>query len=735
MKNIAAEFHPHRLLPSLTSGFMVGLLNVVLSLSFAALIFSGELSGFVANGIGLALFSGIVTGVLIALFSSFPGMVGSNQSVPAVIMAIVAVSVATTMPPGASSREMFITAVTAIALTTLITGLFFLGLGHFKLAGLIRFLPYPVVGGFLAGTGWLLVSGAVGLMADTALSLATLPALLTPEALVHWLPGLFFAFLLLLLTNRFDHFLLLPGMVVGGVALFFVAVALFGLSTAELSAQGWFLGPFPAQSLWPPLSLADLNQVNWTVIGGQTINAATILIVSTVALLLNASALEVMIDGDINFDQEMRAAGMGNILAGLGGGLIGYQQLSLSTLNFKLGAASRLVGLVAAAVVLLVLVWGAAVLSFFPKLVLGGLLLYLGLTFLQEWVYQAWFKFPKIDYVIIFMILVVIALVGFLEGVALGFVATVIMFVVSYSRTDLVRHEMSGSSYQSRVTRSPDHRHLLDAAGDKLYIAQLQGFIFFGTADKLLNRIRRQIEAAGTDLVQYVVLDFSRVTGMDSTALLSFHKLKQVMGTHQIALVLTEVNTAVYQQLISGGLDGGDGRIRFFTDLDQGGEWCENELLQQVGVAQDDVPASLSHQLAQLLPEGMDLTQLLRFLKPQTVAAGEHIMLQGDTPEFLFFVEAGQVTAQLERPDRSPVRLETMRSGHVVGEIGFYLRQNRTASIIADEPSILYGLSRQDLQHIEQENPEAAATLHRIIVHLLAERVTHLVSTVNALQR
>ena len=732
MKNIATHFQPRRLLPSLTSGFMVGLFDVVLSLSFAALIFSEALSGYVANGIGLALFSGIVINVMIALFSSFPGMVGSNQSVPAVILAIVAVSITTAMPLGASSQEMFVTAVAAIALTTLITGLFFLGLGQFKLAGLVRFLPYPVVGGFLAGTGWLLVSGAIGLMADTA---ATLPTLFTPKTLVYWLPGLFFALLLLLLTNRFDHFLLLPGALVGGVALFFLITALLGYSPAELSTRGWFLGPFPAQSLWPPLSPADLTQINWAAIWGQTINAATILIVSTVALLLNVSALEVMIDGDIDFDQEMRAAGLGNILAGLGGGLVGYQQLSLSALNVKLSTASRLVGLAAAAVSLFVLVWGAAILSFFPKVVLGGLLLYLGLTFLQEWVVQAWFKFPKIDYAIIFLILIVIALVGFLEGVALGFVATVIMFVVSYSRTDLVRHELSGSSYQSRVTRSAAQRHMLDKVGNKVYIAQLQGFIFFGTADKLMNRIRCRIEAAGTDLVQYVALDFSRVTGMDSTALLSFHKLKQVAALHQITLILTEVRTAVYQQMISGGLVEGNGRIRFFADLDQGVEWCENELLQQAGVTQNDKPIPLSQQLAQLLPDGVDLTQLLCYLKPQVVDAGEHIMLQGDTPEFLFFVESGQVTAQLERPGRSPVRLETMGNGRVVGEIGFYLSQDRTASIIADEPSVLYGLSRKDLQRIEQENPEAAATLHLIIVHLLAERVTHLVSTVNALQR
>jgi len=732
IRNISAELNPRRLLPTVTSGLIVGLLEVVMSLSFAALIFSGDLSGFLANGVGLVLFSGIIFGVMVALFSSFPGTVGGNQGVPAAILAVVAASIAMTMPDGSTADEIFITTIAAIALTTITTGLFFLGLGQFKLAGLIRFLPYPVVGGFLAGTGWLLVTGSIGLMTGSKVSLAGVPQLFTPEVLAHWLPGLGFALLILFLTNRFDHFLILPGIVIGGIVLFFITMTFFGLSTAELTDQGWFLGPFPSESLWTPLSLADINQVNWGIIGGEASNVATILIVSTFALLLNVSAFELIVGHDMDIDRELKVAGITNIVAGLGTGVIGYHQLGLSALNNKLGSASRLVGLVASVICLIVLLWGAPLLSFFPKVIVGGQLLYLGLAFLTKWIYQAWFKFPKTDYAIILMILLVIITVGFLEGVALGIVAALLRFVVSYSRMDSVSHQFTGKNYRSRVTRSLAHRYLLDEIGHRLYIAQLQGFIFFGTADKLLKRIRQHVESPENEVTHYVVLDFSRVTGLDSTALLSFHKLKQVLTIHDITIIFTEVNTAVHQQLVSDGLDSGDGSVRFFPDLDRGVEWCEDQLLQQSGVTETDVPASLSEQLTFLLPEEMDLAELLHYLEPISVAAGEHIMLQGDEPEFLFFVETGQVTAQLERSDRAPIRLETMHDG-VIGEIGFYLDQERAASIIADEPSLLYRLSRQKLKQIEQENPETAAVLHRIIVHLLAERITRMVTTVNAL--
>jgi SulP family sulfate permease len=117
------------------------------------------------------------------------------------------------------------------------------------------------------------------------------------------------------------------------------------------------------------------------------------------------------------------------------------------------------------------------------------------------------------------------------------------------------------------------------------------------------------------------------------------------------------------------------------------------------------------------------------------VDLGFHLMKQGAPPEFLYFIESGQVTAQLEFPDRNPVRLETMRGGNVVGEIGFYLNQPRTATVIADEPSTIYRLSMQALKQMEQDDHETAVIFHRGMIRLVSERLTRSVNTVNALQR
>ncbi len=96
---------------------------------------------------------------------------------------------------------------------------------------------------------------------------------------------------------------------------------------------------------------------------------------------------------------------------------------------------------------------------------------------------------------------------------------------------------------------------------------------------------------------------------------------------------------------------------------------------------------------------------------------------------------SGQLTAWIETSGGATVRLETMRGGRSVGEMAFYLGRRRTAAVVADEPSSVYSITQDGLRRLEQENPAAAATFHKIIARLLSERVVQLIETVNVLQR
>ena len=143
---------------------------------------------------------------------------------------------------------------------------------------------------------------------------------------------------------------------------------------------------------------------------------------------------------------------------------------------------------------MITLIFGADVLSIFPKVILGGLLLNLGLEFMVEWLFDTWKRLHKTDYAVIVLILIVIGSVGFLEGIVLGLLMSIIIFVIKYSKVEVIKYELSGKTFSSNVERSNHLKEILQDHGDEIYILPLQGFIFFGTANRLLMQVQSRQE-------------------------------------------------------------------------------------------------------------------------------------------------------------------------------------------------------------------------------------------------
>ncbi|MCB0172336.1 MAG: SLC26A/SulP transporter family protein [Anaerolineae bacterium] len=749
------EFQIKRLLPSLTAGLVAGILEVLMAISYIALIFAGPLSQFTAAGIGLALFSTAILTATVAVLSSLPGSVAGTQDSPAVILALIAAAIAAAMPATATSDERFLTIIAALALSTILTGVFFLALGGFNLGGLIRFIPYPVIGGFSAGTGWLFVQGSITVMTNVHMTAAHLATVFAPEMLLRWLPGLAFAIVVVVALQRFHHFLVMPSLILAAISLFYATLWLFGISAAEAMAEGWLMGPFPEGSLWQPLSLSNLSYVHWSIIVGQVGSIATVLLVSVISLLLNASVIELAVKCDIDLNRELRVTGLANIAAGLGSGIPGYVGISSTTLGYRIGADSRLVGLTVAALAGAVLFFGPVFLAFLPRVVVGGLLLFLGLEFLIEWVYRAWSKFSWGEYLIIIAILAVVVVVGFLEGVALGLMLAMLLFVVTYSRVNMVKHTLSGANSHSLVERPRLYQHLLKKRGEQLYILELQGFLFFGTAHRLLEQVRGRLDEVDLPSPRYIVFDFRQVSGLDASAMLSFVKIKQLAQARNSVLVFTHLSPLMRQQLAGQVLTDEDPDTwQTFSDMDHGIEWCEEQMIQvfeDVGFSTQPraVRRNLEGVLAQseslanlfetLIPESQTQTgaldDMLPYMEQKDVETGAYLIRQGEPPTGLYFIEAGQVTVHVTGRDGHPRRLRTMGAGTVVGEMGAYLGRPASASVVTDQPSSVLYLSVERLQEIEATEPHITAAFHKFMVQLQSERLASANDTLNALLR
>ena len=520
---------------ALLSGLLVSLLSVVLMISFAGMIFSGSLAPFLRQGIGLSLFGGVVLGIVGAFGTSFRGTICHPQDVTGVILALAAAAVAGRVAePGA----VYATVAMLIALASVVTGLAFVGAGMLRLGILARFIPYPVMGGFLASAGFLMAAGAVRMVTEAT----DLTGLVRPEAVWRWAPVLALGIAMLWVARRSGRALALPGMVVAAFAGFYAWLLLSGVSIAEAGQRGLLLGPFAVDrgflGAFRPSLLAEADY-------GALLTAipalATLVGLAFVGAMLNASAIELGTDHPVDLNRDLRGVGVANLLAGLGGGVTGYHVLGCTLLAHRLiGVDSRWIGVGVGLTAGAILAGGASVLGMLPVAAFAAFLAFLGLDLLYQWLWVERRRLPLPDFLLVLAMLVVSVTMGFLQAIALGVLAASALFVFAYSRLDVVRGRLSGALRLSTTERPEPSTRLLAARGDETLIFELQGYVFFGTAHALLGNLSDAMSRPERP-IRNVILDFRRVQGLDASAVFNLGKLGQLCDRHGVRLVFTHL--------------------------------------------------------------------------------------------------------------------------------------------------------------------------------------------------
>ncbi len=620
------------------------------------------------------------------------------------------------MHAAGSPNDVFLSSLAAVMVVMVLCGVVFLWLGSRRRGDLIRFVPYPVVGGFLAGTGWLLFKGGI-YVASGELSpfFNPLSDLLETSAWQRWLPALAFGVILLVAVRVVKRPLVIPAVIVVGLVVFVIGMVATGSSAEEVREGGWLLGPFDQAILWKTWTLEAVGGADWFSVLESWAAIVTAVFVTTIAVLFNISGTELVFARDLDTNLELRDVGALNVVSGALGGIPGYHALGFTALAKRMRVDARAAGLVAALVPLAAVVVGAEVVGLIPRMIVGGVLVFLGLAFIVEWVWDKRRSLPPLEYAVVLVILLGIIVLGFLLGVVLGLVAAVVLFAVSYGRIELVREVAFGETYRSTVDRPATDRAELRTLSDRVQILRVSGFVFFGSTNRLLERIRRRTEEATPPRFQ--VIDLHRVTGVDSSAVVSFAK---VIGLAKVAgseIVFTGASDPVRAQLARGGVVASEGLVAFEPDLDRGLQRCEDALLiPSLTEAKREHPAAGG---PDALPPG-----LAAHLERVSVPQGTVLLHQDDPPGDIYVLESGRLGVETTTPEGSRIRLRTLRPGVVVGEITLYTGIPRTADVVAEVPSVVLRIGREAIERLEAEEPELAAALHRWLATTLAERLT-----------
>lgn len=708
----------------IAAGAVIGVVEIVLAISFAALIYGGYLGQFLPQGIGLTLAAASITLAILAWRGGSRGVVGSVQDAAAAVLSVVATRAA--IDATGSLNRAFLTVVAATVVVSVLTGVTFLVIGSFRLGNLARFIPYPVVGGFLAGTGWLLFRGGLKVAGGSGMYLSTLSQSFHSFMLVRWGPALALGVVLLVATRLVRRPLVIPAVLAIAIVVFVIVMLLTGHTLFTVRSGGWLLGPFTSNRLWQPSAFRAFGAgaADWTAVFHQAAGIATAVFVALMACLFNVGGVELLLDRDLDSDRELRDAGMANVVSGAFGGIPGYHALSLTSLAEQMSVDARSAGLVACLLPLAGVVFGASVVGLIPRMVVGGVLVFVGLSFMVSWAWDLRRTLPIGEYLIVLAILVTIAARGLLPGLVIGLVLATVLFAVNYGRVELVRDVAFGTTYRSNVDRPASEWAALAERSDRVQILLLSGFVFFGTASGLLERIRKRVEAGH---LRCLVIDLRRVTGVDASAALAFNKIERLADAGGFDLVIAGVSDRVEHQLARGGVVAGQGALRFEPDLDRALQRCEELLLDEIDPAQAPATTDGSDDGAAELPPGV-----ATYLERVSLEGGDVLIHQGDPSEDVFVLVSGRLRVERSTPEGMRVRLSTVRRG-VVGEVALYTGAARTADVVAEASSVVLRLRRAALERMEVEDPQVAAAFHRWIATELAERLTGSLRTLSAM--
>ena len=355
---------------------------------------------------------------------------------------------------------------------------------------------------------------------------------------------------------------------------------------------------------------------------------------------------------------------------------------------------------------------GAEFMKIVPTFLLGGLLIYVGLEFLIDWVWKARDELPLSDYIVVILILIEIIFSDILQGVTFGFFVAIILFVVNYSKLSVIKIETNDSDHASNVDRDLETRELLNKEGNRVLILILQGFIFFGTADKLITSIRNRIKDPEAHKVDFLVLDFHHVSQLDTSAIITFSKLAQLSDREGFHIVISGAHDSSLKQLVKHGFFtfGDQEWERIYKEqLDTAVDWCERRILADLNINAGDHKLTLEEVLGSITYEESDVKLLSDFFVIENRKAGEYFFNEGDKGESLYFVGSGTVVVVLKVPHQKERILRKHKSGAILGEMAIYTGDNRTASVRIEDDAQLFRLDKGKLEEMSGKFPASTA--------------------------
>ncbi|MBI9086714.1 MAG: SLC26A/SulP transporter family protein [Desulfobacterales bacterium] len=718
----------------LFGGLTASIVSLPLAIAFGVAAFAPLGPDFVAMGALAGLYAAIIGGAMASIFGGTPAQISG----PTAPMSVVVTSVIVRLMKdpeltalGADPSEVILL---MVAVTILFGGLFQIGLGLVGGGKLIKYIPYPVVSGFMNGIAVIiftaqlrplfgaaksthltaLFSGQIPMCCETVIvGLVTVAATVLGGRYIRALPGALFG-------------------LAAGMGAFFLIGQWTSPHLLILEANPLIIGPIPSAIPTPSQVLTFFRLVGvispakWGLI---LVPAATLGVLAAIDTLLTSVVADVVTRTKHNSNRELVGQGIGNAVSALFGGLPVAGSTVVTMLNVNSGGRTPLSGIAKSLVVLLVMLILGSYVQWIPMSVLAGILIVTAVKMVD---YQSINLFRKKsameNLVVILAVTVITVSVDLMIAVGIGLVISSFLFVKEQISKTIVRRKYTGDRVHSKKVRSRDEMAVLTEHGHRICVYELSGSLFFGTCDKLQSEIEQDLESL------CIILDFKRVTTIDLTGA---HLIRQIVdrvqdnGNHLLLSYFDmpgdqdKERMRVFMEDL--GIPDIVGKDRIFHDTDHALEWAEDRLVETVLTDARHRKELLALRDLTVF-QNLDVDQLEtvnRYLTPLTFAAEEVVFKEGEVGNGIYFILSGHVSVITDKVASAAGyrRLASFSKGVFFGDMSILEDQPRSATVRCNTDARLLFMPKTDFQDLTEKEPLLATRMLMGIARELSHRL------------
>lgn len=695
----------------LWGGIAAMLVALPSSIAFGVLVYTILGSEYVGQG----AMAGAIGAAAIGLFAPVFGRTDGLISAPCAPAAAVLSALATSLMAGQAGMKLMPGQIIALlALTALLSAALQISYGALGGGKLIKFIPYPVVSGYLSGVAVIIMLGQLPKLFGLPKGTPLLDGLLSPS-LWKW-PGLVvgvITILVMIVAPRLTT--TVPSGILGlmaGMAAYW-ALTPFAPALRTLEGNALVIGSLQASGGFFEAIATRMHgfvAIDVAAIQLVLIPAFTLSILLSIDTLKTCVVLDALTQKRHNSNRELIGQGLGNLAACLLGGMPGAGTMGPSLVNVNSGGRTPRSGMAEGIGVVLALVIFKQAIAWVPLGALAGIMIVVaGRMFDRQMFRLLRYRAGRLDFAVIAVVIIVAVTVDLIAASGVGVVCAILLFIRDQVRGTVIRRKLYLNQVSSKTRRLAQERELLARFGDQGVFCQLQGNLFFGTTDQLFSQLEPDLRAK-----RFILLDMRRVQSLDYTAAHLFEQMQARLAQRDGQLLISGMPSALLDQrdfehyLVQLGVVREGGGVMIAETLDSALEWMEERILASAGASKDAEECVLDVHDFELF-HGFDETTLAKLsacLRELALLPGQKVFSAGDRDDEIFLVRRGSVRIMLPLEGGKRHHVATVGQGNFFGELSFLDRGVRSADVEAKVSTALYALSRRRFD--EQIQADAA---------------------------